>query len=228
MSAFVLMHSPSVGPRTWAAVAGRIGRAVVPPLTGVADAGPPFWPAVAATVAAAVDAVPADEPVVLVAHSNAGLFVPSVVDAARRTVEVCLFVDAALPARSGRTPVASPDQLDFLRPKAGGPDARLPPWTDWFDEADVAPMFPDPRTRRAICAEQPRLPLSYYREHVPVPAGWDDGVRCGYLLFGPPYEETAEDARGRGWAVRHVPGRHLHQVVDPDAVTTALTAMARR
>lgn len=85
-------------------------------------------------------------------------------------------------------------------------------------------MFPDAKTRSAVSAEQPRLPLSYYEELVPTPAGWNDRP-CGYLLFGPPYEPLAKEAAERGWAVEHVPGRHLHQLVDPEAVTAEIVAM---
>ncbi|SCG72181.1 alpha/beta hydrolase [Micromonospora humi] len=227
--AIVLVHSPSVGPLTWAPVAARLNASgvvtVVPSLLGVADAGPPFWPSVAETVGRSIGELPSDMPVVLVAHSNAGLFVPVIVEAAGRPVTGCLFVDAALPARSGPTAVAPPEFLDFLRPKATG--GRLPQWTAWWDESDVAPMFPDPQTRRAVSAEQPRLPLSYYEEKVPVPDGWDDAA-CGYLLFGPPYDQTAQDARDRGWDVDQVPGLHLHQLVDPDAVTARIVAMVDR
>ena len=228
-AAFVLLHSPSVGPLTWAPVEDRLrasGAAViVPSLVAVADAEPPIWRAVARTVAAAADRLPPGRPVVLVAHSNAGLFVPVVVEALGRPVAGCLFVDTPLPARAGATPVASPEFLAFLRAKAV--DGRLPQWTQWWDDADVAPMFPDPQTRRAVSAEQPRLPLSYYEAQVPAPAGWD-AAPCGYLLFGPPYEPEAEEAGRRGWDVEHVPGEHLHQIVDPDAVTARIRAMAAR
>src|SRR5690349_6813657 len=44
--AFVLVHSPSVGPLTWAPIAQRMEasgiRVIVPSLVGVADASPPF------------------------------------------------------------------------------------------------------------------------------------------------------------------------------------------
>src|SRR2546423_1904980 len=74
---FVLIHSPLVGPATWQPVADALARrghpALVPSLLHVADAEPPAWRQVAAAVAAAV---PGDRPVVLVAHSNAGAFVP--------------------------------------------------------------------------------------------------------------------------------------------------------
>ena len=226
-AAFVLLHSPSVGPLTWAPVARELDSlgavAIVPSLAGVADAGPPFWRFVAGTVGAAVGRLPPEQPVVIVAHSNAGLFVPVIVDAVPRGVAGCLFVDAALPAPAGPTPVAPPELLDFLRPKVI--DGRLPQWTAWWDESDVAPMFPDDRTRRAVSAEQPRLPLSYYQERVPTPAGWDDRP-CGYLLFGPPYEPMAADAAGRGWTVEHVPGLHLHQLVDPGTVAARIVSMS--
>ena len=32
----------------------------------------------------------------------------------------------------------------------------------------------------------------------------------------------ADEARARGWPVVHIPGEHLHQIVDPPAVATAL------
>ncbi|BBH70084.1 hypothetical protein ACTI_67690 [Actinoplanes sp. OR16] len=221
---FVLVHSPSVGPSTWAPIARRLDApVVVPSLLGVADAGPPFWRPVTQAVHDALLPVRPEHPVVIVAHSNVGLFVPAIVDASPRRVAGCLFVDAALPSVSGPTPASPPDLLAFLRPKVQ-PGGRLPQWTDWWDEADVAPMFPDARTRAEVSAEQPRLPLAYYEESIPVPAGWD-ARPCGYLLFGPPYEPMAKDAAGRGWAVAHTPGEHLHQLVDTDAVAATITAM---
>ncbi len=227
-AAFVLVHSPSVGPGTWRPVAeelrARGADVVVPSLAGVGAAGPPFWPRVVAAVGASLARLPADRSVVLVAHSNAGLFVPAVAAAATRPVVGCLFVDATLPARHGSTPVATSDALAFLREKAV--EGILPPWTEWFDEDEVAPMFPDAATRAAIEAEQPRLPLSYYEKQIPVPEGWD-AQPCGYLLFGPPYEPVATEAAARGWAVERIPGRHLHQLVDPLGVAGRIAGMAR-
>lgn len=226
VAAFVLVHSPLVGPLTWAPVAQRLEgagmRVVVPSLTHVADAGPPFWRVIADTVADAIDQLPRDQPVVIVSHSNAGLFVPAIVEAATRRIAGCLFVDARLPSPAGPARVTPAEFLEFLRPKVTG--GRLPQWTAWWDESDVAPLFPDAQTRKVVSAEQPRLPLSYYEEWIPVPAGWDDRP-CGYLLFGPPYEPSARDAQERGWTVDHVPGLHLHQLVDPDTVTSRIVAM---
>jgi alpha-beta hydrolase superfamily lysophospholipase len=144
---FVLVHSPSVGPLTWAPVADRLEArgqdSIVPSLLDVADAAAPFWPRVVADVTAALRRLRPDRSVLLVAHSNAGLFVPLLVTHADRPVSGCLFVDAALPVLADSTPVVPAEVLDLLRGKVT--DGRLPPWTDWWDEADVAALFP---TRR--------------------------------------------------------------------------------
>ncbi|MEU8228103.1 alpha/beta hydrolase [Actinoplanes sp. NPDC048967] len=229
-AAYVLVHSLLLGPLSWAPVAARLAASgvptAVPSLVGVTDGDdPPFWPRVTDTVNAAVDRLPAGRPVVVVAHSNAGLLVPVIAHAARRPVAGCLFVDARLPDRTGPSPAASPERLAHLRAKVAT-DGRLPPWTTWWDEDDVARLFPDRETRTAVSAEQPRLPLSYYEQRIPVPAGWDDRP-CGYLLFGPPYDLMARDAGERGWAVDRLPGDHLHQLVDPDAVAARLVALTR-
>ncbi|MCN9243408.1 alpha/beta hydrolase [Streptomyces sp. RY43-2] len=213
---FVLVHSPSVGPSTWTPVADRLTsagyRVQVPSLLHVGEGAPPFWPRAVDAVRDDLRRVPADTPVVLVAHSNAGLFLPAIRAGLDHPVAASVFVDAALPARDGETPVATPELLDFLRPMAV--HGVLPRWTDWWDEADIAPMFSDPVMRKTVVEEQPTLPLSYYEQRIPVPAGWDDHP-CSYLLFGPPYEELAAEARERGWRVAHLPGEHLHQIIDP-------------
>jgi hypothetical protein len=217
---FVLVHSPSVGPATWTPVAKRLmalGHAArVPVLTAVGNGDPPFWPRVVDGVLDDLADVPPEQPLVLVVHSNAGPFLPLIRRAVRQPVLACVFVDAALPARDGPTPMAPDEGLRMLRGLVDS-DGLLPQWTQWWDEADVAPMFPDPATRRLVSAEQPRLPLSYYEQAIPAPAGWDDGPMA-YIMFCPPYDVQAEQARERGWPVFHLPGAHLHQIVAPDAV----------
>jgi hypothetical protein len=203
---FVLVHSPLVGPLTWGPVADRLD-AVVPSLV---DLRPPYWRAIAERVAGFIT-----EPAILVAHSNAGLFVPVI--AAAAPVAGCLIVDGRLPGHTGR-------MHDFLWPMVDG-DGLLPPWTEWWGEAGVAPLFPD-EARAAVCAEVPRLPVAYFEEQIPVPPGWDTKP-CGYLRFSDTYAPEAEEAARRGWTVEHLPGLHLHQLVDPDAVTQRIIAMTR-
>src|SRR5205823_11514626 len=136
-------------------------------------------------------------------------FVPVITQVAARPVAGCLFVDARLPALASTTAAASPQRLNHLRTSVIG--GRLPQWTAWWDQDEVARLFPDPQTRAAVSAEQPRLPLSYYQQQIPVPAGWCDRP-CGYLLFGQPYDRVAQDARERGWDVDQISGGHLHQL----------------
>ncbi|WP_199550879.1 alpha/beta hydrolase [Streptomyces sp. N35] len=224
---FVLVHSPAVGPSTWRAVAEELTaaghQAVVPSLLRIGDGAPPFWPRVVAAVRDGLRHVPAGRAVTLVAHSNAGLFLPAISSGLGRPVTGSVFVDAALPARTGPTPVAPPEVLGALRPMAVG--GRLPRWTDWWDEADLAPLFPDPQVRQTVVDEQPALPLAYYEQHIPVPADWDDHP-CSYLRFSPAYDDLATEARTRGWTVAHLPGAHLHQTVDPAGTARHLVALA--
>jgi hypothetical protein len=214
---FVLVHSPSVGPSTWTPVAeilrDRGHAAVVPSLVDIGDGPPPYWPRIVDQV---VMSTPPG-PLTLVAHSNAGLFVPLLVEALRGQVSCCLFVDAALPPRQvGTVRAAEPEFLPFLTSLADG-EGILPRWTDWWASAEVARLLPDEAVRKAVVVEQPRLPLVYYLDEIPVPIRWDH-VSCAYLWFGEAYAEKAAEAGERGWPVERIPGEHLHQVVDPAAI----------
>ena len=70
-------------------------------------------------------------------------------------------------------PVFLVPSVDFLREKAGS-SGLLPVWTRWWDEAEVAGLFPHAETRARLQREQPRLPLSYFEGSLPVSQGWDD------------------------------------------------------
>ncbi len=218
MTSFVLVHSPLVGPTTWRPVADRLRQrgheVVVPSLSGLGDDPQPSWPRLVDAVATATP-----DDAVLVAHSNAGLLVPQLVH--RRGPLAVVFVDARLPPRGGRCAMASPEFREFLVGLAV--DDRLPPWTRWW-ASDTDALFPDSTTRAAFQEEEPQLPLSYFDQEVPVPAGWDR-VRLHYLQFSPAYDEDARDAVARGIPVTHLPAEHLHMLVDPDAVANALLQM---
>ncbi|WP_225993843.1 alpha/beta hydrolase [Actinomadura rudentiformis] len=197
----------------------------MPSLLHVGAGGPPFWPRIVSAVRDDLQEVPPLNPITLVAHSNAGLFIPAIRSGLDHPVTNSIFVDAALPARTGPTPVLSPELLEFLRPMAV--NGTLPRWTDWWDEADLAPMFSDPTMRQTVIDEQPTLPLSYYEQQIPVPEGWNDHS-CSYLLFSPPYDDVAAEAHQRGWPVAHLPGAHLHQIVDPAGTARHLIELASK
>ncbi|GAA5154098.1 hypothetical protein GCM10023340_37030 [Nocardioides marinquilinus] len=210
----LLVPSPLLGPATWGPVAwwlrGR-GHEVV-----VAD--PTAHPPTPAGVVESVLAAAAGRAVVLVVHSNAGLFAPLLAE--RLDVRATVYVDAALADGEGGvaagTPLAPPWLLDRVRALAG-PDDVLPPWTAWWDDDAVAALLPDPATRAAVEAEQRRLPLAYLASTVPVPDGWTTAP-AAYLALGDGYADEREQAGGHGWPVATLPGGHLHQLVDPAAV----------
>ncbi|MDQ3664926.1 MAG: alpha/beta hydrolase, partial [Actinomycetota bacterium] len=98
------------------------------------------------------------------------------------------------------------------------------PWTEWWDDEATAGLFPDAIVRRAVEAEQPRLPLSYFAASVPVRPGWDDKPGA-YLAFGDTYAAEREQAAARGWPVRTLPGRHLQMLHDPAGVAAAIVEL---
>ena len=211
----VLLASPLLGPAVWQPVAAELrsrGRDV----TVVPSPGAVSSPR--EVIDRWVPAIP-DEPVVLVPHSNAGLYVAALADA--RFVAAVVFVDALLPGDGPSTRTAEPAFREFLDSLA---DERgvLPPWTDWWP--DVAPLFPDPLVRAAVEADEPRLPLAYFDAEVPTPSGWQS-LPAAYLGFGDAYAEEQASAAQRGWPLTTLPGRHLHPLVDPAAVTTAILTL---
>jgi hypothetical protein len=214
----VLLASPLLGPAVWSPVAEELLR------RGWTVVGPPAPPVAPRSPEDVLDAVlaalPSDRDLILVPHSNAGLYVPALTQ--RRRVAGFVFVDAGLPAATGPVALAPPAFLDFLTTKADA-DGLLPLWTHWWDE-DVSSLFPDAPTKARVEAEQSRLPLSYFRGSVPVPPGWDDRPGA-YLAFGDTYADERADAVARGWPVTTLAGEHLHQLIDPAGVTAALLAL---
>lgn len=211
----VFVPSPLVGPTTWAGVAEVWnGPAVILDTTGD-DA--------TDVLAAMLDGVPKGEPVTLVAHSNAGAYVPSIVDA--RTVESLVFVDSILPQASGGIPLTSPELLEFLETLASA-EGILPIWTHWWGDA-VDELFPDPETRAAIEQSEPRLPLAYFHDTLPTPHGWD-ARPSAYLAFGDTYEPERQAAEDRGWPTQTMPGHHLQLLADPAGVAAAIVALDQR
>ena len=206
----VLVGSPLLGGAAWQPVASLLDAAVVTPAGGSA----------AEVLASLLAQVPDEPGLVLVPHSNAGLYAAAV--AAERDVRAVVFVDAGIPAADGPTPTAPAQALGFLGGIADE-DGILPPWTRWWPEEDVAALFPDAAARSAVEADQPRLPLSYFSDAVP-PAPLE--MPCAYLAFGETYAEEVARATASGWPVSRLDGRHLHLLVDPAAVAAEIRRLA--
>lgn len=214
----VLLPSPLLPAAVWHPVAQRLAGAGWP-VVEVADG---RAPRTAADVLARFgEAVPTDREAILVPHSNAGLYVPSL--AAERAVVGCVFVDAALPPAAGRARLAPARFYDFLAGLADQ-DGLLPPWTQWWDE-DLDGLFPSRQVRELVERGQHRLPLSYFAGSLPVPP-WD-GLPAAYLGFGQTYQAERAEAAARGWPTVVLDGQHLHQLVDPDRVATEILALVQ-
>ncbi|GGE83068.1 hypothetical protein [Mycetocola zhadangensis] len=213
----VLMASAALGPAAWGPVESELrsrGWDVV--IAPSADEVDPRTPADAALAYAT--ATPADRPVILIPHSSAGNFVPTLIEI--RNVLRVVFVDATIPVASGKQPLAPPKLLKTLEPLADE-DGLLPPWTEWFDEQQIATLFPSPAMRFHIEAQQPQLPLKFLRGVLRIDADWDR-TPSSYLAFGDTYAAETARAQALGWPVTQLGGRHLHMIVDPVGVTDAI------
>jgi hypothetical protein len=220
VSSFVLIHSPLVGPTTWAWVANELGKyghhVIVPSLLRAATSG--SWEAcVDAVVAAAAPGVPH----VLVGHSGAGPLLPVIAN--QLNPARLLFVDASLPPTDGDSALA-PEQ--FLGALSGlAQDGLLPPWSEWFEPGTMERLIPDSVRRDAVVAELPRLPLSYFQARVPMPDGWATAPSA-YVLLSEAYRHEAVQAAARGWPVIEILGSHLDVVSQPLPLAAALRSQA--
>ena len=216
----VLVASPLLGPAVWAPVAERLraeGHRVTVPGGGGVVRSP------GDVVRDLLADLQADDPLTLVPHSNAGLYVAAL--AAARPVEAVVFVDAGLPSAAETTPAAPPgfrQQLGALVAE----DGLLPPWSSWWPGEDTDALFPDEGSRAAVEREQRRLPLSYFGADVATPSGWER-LPAAYLAFGDTYSDERSEAQRRGWPTETLPGRHLHQLVDPAGVAEAVLRLLR-
>jgi pimeloyl-ACP methyl ester carboxylesterase len=214
---FVLVHSPLVGPGTWAPVAVELAKrgrkAVRPSLLGPSD-----WRECVQAVCDGVAAL--SEPFVLVSHSGSGLLLPAIADALAQQVSGMIFVDSGLPAAAGETRYMPPASLERFATLAV--NGVLPPWSEWFGEEAMREVIPDERLRHALIREMPEISLAFLEQCIPSPAGWDRRP-CSYLLLSEAYKPAAREARERGWPVEAIEGaQHLHIAVAPEAVVDAL------
>lgn len=221
MPPLALLASPLLGPAVWrpaaAALRGLGWRVLLVPRSVEAPRQPQD------VLEHLLSELPADQQVAVVAHSNAALYVPAL--AAERRVVAAVFADAALPPAAGSTLLVPVGMHRFIADLAGL-DGLLPPWTQWWDEQQLAPLFPDSAARAAVEAEQHRLPLGYFTATLDVPAGWAERP-AAYLAFSDTYHAEREQAERWGWPVRKLLGEHLHLLMDPKGVAAALDDLLR-
>jgi len=223
-SRVLVLPSPLLGPETYEPLAVELARLTGPVV--VADL--PVDPRTPQSVLAAFESAVDQGADVVVAHSNAGYYLPALVGgraAAGRPVTgrqlATVAMDAALPTGAASDTALAPTGFAEFVASLPVVDDRLPVWPAWWDSADIQPLFPDRAWLERVSREAPRLPPSYFTGRLPVPAGWQAGAR-GYLAFGDTYADEVAFARASGWVVRQEAGHHLQHLAEPAAVARSL------
>ena len=218
---FVLIHSPLVGAFTWAYVADDMRQrgldVIVPVLDDSPDSEEPYWKQHARSISLALANVARDRSVILVAHSGAGPILPVLREALENPVRAYVFVDAGIPQGD----VTRLDQMksegsdwarEFEAYLVGG--GRFPNWSS----EDLREIIPDEAVREQLVADLRPRALDFFTEPIPVFDGWPDAP-CVYVLFSPPYQRAAVQARQNGWPTYEIEAGHFHMLVDAKAVT---------
>lgn len=225
MVAFVLVHSPILGPVSWSLVAKKLSVrgfvSVTPDLDGSEADPTPLWQQHAASIGRAIRDLPTEDRPVLVAHSGAGALLPPAREGAGRTVGGYVFVDAGLPTANEPRKGSGEFARDLAKLHAQG--RRFPDWT----EADLHDIT-DPGRRGELLAELRPQPPRFWDESIPVFDGWPDAP-CGYLRFAPnpAYDSAASEAIKRRWAYREVQAGHFFMLENPVVVADALLSLSR-
>jgi pimeloyl-ACP methyl ester carboxylesterase len=218
---FLLVHSPLVGPATWRWVAEALrssGHEVtVPDLTEAAATGAPD-----ALISAAIPAQAA-ETLVIVGHSGAGFFLPSIAAGLEAPARGLVFVDASIPPGEGEA-TAGADVLDRLRSLAT--DGVLPMWSTWWGEGVMETLVPDDARRAEIEVEMPEIPLALYESPIILPTGWRN-TPGAFILLSEPYHQEAQTATSLGWPVIERLGAHLDIVNDPESIARNIVQLVR-
>lgn len=218
----LLVHSPLVGPTVWHGVVDALSAAghdaVVPDLRAAALTGDP-----GAFIDVAVSSVPPgwSRPVV-VGHSGAGFFLPSI--ASGMEASRFVFVDAGLPPDDGPAN-AGGAFLDHLRTLAV--DGVLPRWSTWWGDDAMRILVPDDDLRARIEAELPEIPLEFYERMVDLPTGWQRRP-ASLVLLSEAYRADAVRARSLGWPVVELLGGHLDVVTRPSPVASLIAGVHQR
>ncbi len=224
---FALIHSPLVGPFTWKLTALALRRreqqVIVPALRHSTISERPYWQQHTDAVTWALSPVSDYEPLVLVAHSGAGVLLPAIRQALGRPVNAYLLVDALIPqdGQSRLDLFDAADEVEAFRQSAV--DGLLPTWT----EIDLQDAITDDEVRSRFVSELRPLPLAVYEEPIPVFEGWPDAP-CGYVQFSAAYDGCGEAARQAGWAYRRMEGTHFQMLNKPAAVAMMLLEMMKQ
>jgi hypothetical protein len=225
---FVLIPSPLVGPLTWSLVARQLRHrglhVLIPILKDSPASKDPFWKQHAESVLRALEHIPHNAFLTLVAHSGAGPLLPAIRESIPNPVNAYIFVDAGIPrAGASRLELMKSEDsewaIGFQKELERG--ERFPTWS----VTDLQEVIPDASLREQMVAELRPRGLDFFTEPIPVFDGWPDAP-CVYIQFSAPYDKPAAQAKEAGWPTHELQAGHFHMLVDARAVTDLLVRAA--
>jgi hypothetical protein len=161
---------------------------------------------------------------IIVAHSNAGNYVPALVS--QTAVAGAIFMDAALPPfGGGRWPVV-PDNLKRTLPTTAD-RSRVQRWTRWWPAEEMTRIFPSKASFCAIDSQTAEIPRPYLTQTLDADENWADDAALGYLALSDGYTQELERAAARKVPTRQLFLDHLGMMTDPALVGTALTTLVQ-
>ena len=150
---------------------------------------------------------------VVIGHSGAGAFIPTVAEHTHAAVR--MFVDAIVPERTSMfTPSAR--FVDFVD-AVPTEDGRLAPWHMWWPEDVLAELVPDEQLRLELIADIPRVAPRSMTAPVALPQSWWTKPMA-FLQLSDAYDEERMRVQALGWPTRKLDGGHLDLYVDPDLI----------
>jgi len=192
---------------------------LVPDLTPVQHASPPFWKGF---VDLALAHVPPDaDRILVIGHSGAGVFLPLIGQQLGQRLGAIVFVDALIPAIRGTHHTPAEDREMLAK---GADNGLLLPWTEWWPRELMADLVPDEDDWALISQDVPRLPLTFYDDPIPMPDDWTT-MPCFYLRLSQPYDEHLDTARSLGWPARSLDSNHLATFTEPSLMLDAIESL---
>ncbi|MCW4464861.1 hypothetical protein OK351_04985 [Glutamicibacter sp. MNS18] len=168
------------------------------------------------------ESLSAEGPQVLLAHSNAGLYLPALLAGSTQTSAV--FMDCIVPAfTGGQLPTVPADLGKDLSARAV--NGLLPPWTSWWPAAAIRDLVTEEAEYQELLEQTPQVPEAYLHERLRVPRAWHLDVPAGYLLLSPGYQAELDRARDAGWPTAELSLGHLGMLRDPALVAQEVSRL---
>lgn len=178
--------------------------------------------------AAALDAVhrkAGADPVTVIAHSNAGAYLPALLD--QFPGINAIFMDAILPPFEEHCLDLVPASLgEPLRQRAEA--GLLPRWTRWWPRDTVRTLVNSDAHFEQLDEHCPRVAASYLDEQLAVPGGWGVQAPAAYLLLSDGYLGDWERAAAAGWPAERLQLGHLGFLRTPGQVASSLDQLCER